>query len=363
MDKQKFLKKHFNIVLKDKFKATKSFNMNYFDAIPKKLYKYREFNENNLDAIKGDYIWMSKAKDFIDKFDTTIYFDFNKQIKNIEKVIKNQLPDLIFKELKKELIKKGVKASHFKGMTKDNIIGWYKDYTFKNGRFRKGKLRSYMKNIGLINKQINELEIKINELHSDKSIKKFAKTFIESFENINKNFRDMYYIHAFSTNKEHRFLWETYTNSDSGFCLEYDLSLLNTIGIDKFEKLYQLLPILYQEYEETDLSTLVELSISKQLGTSNKAIENRFIKNILISLLTKHPDYSHEDEWRLIIETELMNSNKFKFPFLSAIYMGTQITSPNKKILIQIAKEKKIKLYQREINPLENKYEFLKVEV
>ena len=60
---------------------------------------------------------------------------------------------------------------------------------------------------------------------------------------LNERFREMYYIHSFSSVKENSFLWDTYTNNDEGFCIEYDIA-----SIDK--EIIQMLPILYTLIED-----------------------------------------------------------------------------------------------------------------
>src|SRR5690606_8464046 len=67
-----------------------------------KLYKFRTVNSDNLDALKDDYLYLKLAKGFSDQSDTTLSFKFNEQQrKEVEKVLKEFLPETLLDELKK----------------------------------------------------------------------------------------------------------------------------------------------------------------------------------------------------------------------------------------------------------------------
>ena len=57
-------------------------------SIPKKLYKYRECNEQNIDALKKKQIWFSSPNYWNDKADVTVAFDLIKDKNYIEKNFK-----------------------------------------------------------------------------------------------------------------------------------------------------------------------------------------------------------------------------------------------------------------------------------
>ena len=80
----------------DENKVSLELRKNHYENIPKKVYKFRKFNKDNLQALRDDYIWLSLAKDFTDQTDSTIDFNFKNQQKKIGKLIEKELPLLIF---------------------------------------------------------------------------------------------------------------------------------------------------------------------------------------------------------------------------------------------------------------------------
>jgi len=360
-NKETFLLNHFKIIFKQGFKITTKFNHEYYKYIPHKYYKYREVNEDNLRAIKEEYIWLSTPDKFRDPLDSTVSFDVYKQKRRISKIIQKEMPILVFEELKKELTKKGVNPSVFNKMNLDDAIQWTKNYTFNNGKFKFGKIRGYLKNQGLAKRKSEEFEKKIRELTSESKCKDFYDNFMNAFSQLNIKIKQTYFIHSFAGSYDNPTLWENYTDNDKGFCIEYDLSLLEEIGFDKFTKLYQMWPIIYKNKEDIDLSELIRLSIKQVLKQRDIFGEYLLGIKVAINVMSKQTKYNYEDEWRLLIEKKKQKNNKFYFPFMSAIYLGINIKESDKKIIVDIAREKKIKVYQRTLNRFVNGYEFVSV--
>ena len=75
-----------------------------------------------------------------------------------------------------------------------------------------------------------------------------------------------------------------------------------------------------------------------------------------MQLFYKDSDYDYECEWRFSINAD--NANKQKFPFVSAIYAGKDITQRNLSRLIKIANKLKVPIYKQEINRSMNGYDY-----
>ena len=347
------LEKHLDILLKYDFN---NIPINYIESyktkVPTKFYKYRTFKNMHLKAIEEDYIWLSLAKDFPDKSDSTINFNFKKQFRNIEKVINEFMPELIFNELKKSLTKGGrVNPSVFKDLTLEGALDWMRSHTYSSGRFNYKKTRNYMKSMKATEKQINEFEKKTKEMMSKENIKAIGEGFINNLALMNDRFREMYYIHSFSSVNNNSFLWDKYTNEDEGFCIEYDIS-----GIDK--EIIQILPILYTPLEDIKMDRLIKVAIMNYQKKAIKSDMHELSLKVFSHLLTKNPNYNTESEWRLIINKNVQKTNEYDFPFISAIYLGLNIKEHNKKRIVNIANKKGIKIYQRIRNKLNTGYEF-----
>ncbi len=357
--KTKILKNNINKIADNNYKSSESFNKQYYYQIPKKYYKYREFEDYNLEAIKNDYIWISKACNFMDEFDSTVKFDLKKDIEPMNEVVVEELSKIIKNDLKEVLRKKGYKKAQLSQIEGFDLKSFLEEHTFKNGRFKKEKTMETLKLIGVNKKESRVMFSKIKKMYSDEYLDKFVKDLFKQLEKANNKLREITYVHSFATNKEHRYLWERYTDNDKGFCLEYDISLLKKIGFDKFKDLYALVPILYQDKPKINMPLIIKKAIEVERGKVNEISDKILYKELMISLLTKHPQYSIEGEWRLIfIEMEKLE-NKYHFPFLNAIYLGSKVTNENKTKIINIAKEKNINVYQRTVNKITNEYEFI----
>lgn len=354
--KRKQLEEHLKVLLRHDFN---NIPIEYIKDIkpkyPTKLYKYRTFKNMHLKAIEDDYIWLSFAKDFPDKSDSTINFDFNKQFKNIEKIINELIPELVFNELKKNLTKGGkINPSVFNDLTLEGAIDWMRNHTYSTGRFNYKKTRNYMRTMKVSENQINEFEKKTKEMMSNENIRAISEGVIHSLSLINDSFREMYYIHSFSSVNDNSFLWDAYTNQDEGFCIEYDIE-----GIE--EELIKMLPILYTPTEDIKMDQLIKIAI---LNTQNKVKEidiDELTIKVFSHLLTKNPEYNTESEWRLIINKRDNEYNKYHFPYITSIYLGSNMKEYNKTRIINIAIKKGISVYQRERSKLNTGYKFRKI--
>lgn len=352
---RKALEKHLDIVLKYDFDDIPiNYVEGYVKKIPTKLYKYRNFQNMHLKAIEDDYIWLSLAKDFTDKSDSTINFDFNKQDKKIRDTLNELMPKLVIGEIRKVYIKQGIAIPlNFKKGSLEETMAWIKEHTYKSGTFKYGKVRRYLKSKKLAKSKINKLEARIKELTSEESKNKIAQNIIKGIADINNKYREMFFVHSFSAEKDNPFLWDVYTSKDKGFCIEYDLI--------EYNELISLFPILYGKLDEIRMDDFIKIGFKNYIGKQNNLKNHDFAIKVFSHLLTKDKRYETENEWRLIINRSKQESNEFHFPFVTAIYLGSKMNENNKKRLIGIAKRKGIKVYQRQRNKLNTGYEFTKI--
>lgn len=76
-----------------------------------------------------------------------------------------------------------------------------------------------------------------------------------------------------------------------------------------------------------------------------------------MQLLYKNSDYAYEHEWRFSIKAE--NPNKQRFPFISALYAGKDITDANMTRLVTIATNLKVPVYRQIINSEYNRFSYV----
>ena len=127
-------------------------------------------------------------------------------------------------------------------------------------------------------------------------------------------------------------MWRYYGGNHSGFCVEYDLVATKTEHPNLIHAVY---PVNYVD----ELSDMTELFISKDIGVA--ALTGA------IAALHKSSEWSYEKEWRFIFP---FGSSQIPFnmiaPRVKAIYLGMKINDKNKNLIIKIAKQKKIAVYE-----------------
>lgn len=311
-------------------------------------------------ALRNDYIWLSLAKDFTDKTDSTIDFSFANQQKKIEKLIEKELPALIFNQMRNDMYyKKKINPVTFNGMTFDQFIVWVKNYIYKTtGNLKIGKVRNHLRTEGMKRKAIKKFEDELKKLTSKERQKEIADKIIGSFSELNKHLRELYYIYCFSGTFDNRILWENYADKDEGFCIEYDLSDQSKKEHPINNNNTEIFPILYTSHKKIEYTEIIKIGIQNHLKEEDPVSNNKFMTDVLSAMLTKNSRYSFEDEWRLIVDKKMVKNNEYPFPFASAIYLGINVTEDNKNKILEITREKNIKVYQRKINHFNNGYEF-----
>ena len=79
-------------------------------------------------------------------------------------------------------------------------------------------------------------------------------------------------------------------------------------------------------------------------------VENRFEINSLINeqMTQKDISWKHEQEWRILLDTEL---HRLNIDLVSAIYIDNDMVDTEKgKRLLELAKQKGWKIYRRRLN-------------
>ncbi|MBG0768305.1 DUF2971 domain-containing protein [Methanococcus maripaludis] len=165
--------------------------------------------------------------------------------------------------------------------------------------------------------------------------KKIEKTIRDNYSELKKAmdiFKKRIYICCFSESKDSKLMWSHYADSHKGFCIEYDFNSEYTEEGLKCS----LFPVIYGE----EIFDIVPYAFEKN--------QNRLV-HIHIAMF-KEISWKYEKEWRLIYTEALQQGrgNK-KGPVITAIYLGAKIDENDKQILMNIANEYDISVYQMEI--------------
>lgn len=116
----------------------------------------------------------------------------------------------------------------------------------------------------------------------------------------------------------------------------------------KINPLNFLFPVEYK-ITRSDISDMIKAASLNHSGSEKTRVAE------LISLLEKHPDWGYENEWRIILPSNIHNElgeHGIKISFMkpSAIYLGLNFKEEYLQQIKYYAERQKIHLYQSKIN-------------
>jgi hypothetical protein len=95
---QKLLESTYIPSVGDRDKIEKEFNKflnTTFQNIPEKLYRYRRCDEYSIGSFQKGTIYVCNANRFTDKYDSRVYVDRDKIVKDLKDSFKNAIQDLL----------------------------------------------------------------------------------------------------------------------------------------------------------------------------------------------------------------------------------------------------------------------------
>ncbi|EOU1594527.1 DUF2971 domain-containing protein [Clostridium perfringens] len=142
-------------------------------------------------------------------------------------------------------------------------------------------------------------------------------------------------IVCLSEEKDNILMWSHYAKNHQGICIEYDYN-----DIRDYTEVY---PVVYMD-ENIDLSESI-------IDIDPHGIQRK--------IMMKFAAWEYEKEWRIIFSNSnpKTNGGLIHFPKIKSIYLGCKITKDDKEKIIELAKEKKIGVYQMKME--RNKFKLI----
>jgi hypothetical protein len=308
---------------------------------PKTLYRFRTCSSYNIKAFMYDEVWLSKPVVFNDPYD----FTFVLRKKDIQKGFNKYINNFISKEeFEKEILSQGITEKK------------YYDELLKNFIKEQEIMQKNQAMIGCFSTRIDNeimwghysdnstgfaLEYSFDDLRAN------VEWLLELLYDIENNgFKEFYAALGIDSSmfaKDH----ENAKNIYGVFPVRYKNGKYN--GTNFFNNLFEKISNLADNIEgEITLKTLINEYQSKYNILSNQTM----IQSIA---LHKKRIWSYEHEWRIVLPNLFVESlvqeknNVLGFNCRPvAIYLGENIESHFKKMLINEAKEKEIIIYQME---------------
>lgn len=322
------------------------------DCLPNgKLYKYRNFKKKQFDytydALKEGYLWLSYADEFNDKQDTTINYDplielqeyQNRLLNNPREALSMMLP-FFPEELRSTLNSIG-----------DETLKLVSSCLDEDGDMNKQELLNVANKMGIIPTMEEIKRLDIAEREKNEFLKKLIpllKDFFYEYVNVNKNIQKKCLAYCFADSHVNNGMWTYYSDSNKGYCIEYDLNKALCLSIEEKRKIINIFKVVYGEKERLSMLELIETQ--RKNGDLSFDIRQKYLEQ----LLTKEKTYQAESEWRLVL---IGVDQKLYIDLVDAIFIDEDVVStPRAKALINLAKDKQWKVFVRKLNYFKTKY-------
>lgn len=275
-----------------------------FCNIPKKLFKYREFDikDNSIKNLVSNTVWMNSPENFNDPYDCALTINLNKEQCSTSSII------ALYEHL---------------GITKE-----VQDREFPRFLESKNPIISAIKFLATekaLNEQIASELISSLENRDEQLIRHFSD-----------NTKMLTKVCSFSESEESTLMWAHYANYHTGFCIEYDFTPLGPNSLTtRF-----LYPVFYSDllHDHSDLMLGIDINKANPLS-------------IVMPALTKAKDWSYEREWRLVFSNNFMKTPQTcSVPKASRVYAGVKISPENLDKLAMVCTALKIPLVRMKMS-------------
>lgn len=315
------------------------------DILPNKLYRFRVCSERSLSAFYNDELWFSNGSVMNDDFDARLYYD--------KKRIENWLNSLL-SENGLKIIEKLVTMEQ-PPLEIQNLIPNAK-YLFENLK-KIPKEQIIASSNTLIQYLLSNFDVELKKATEEvQQMTKFA-CFTQ------KIYSDM--------------MWGQYSNNATGFALEYefwDQNVVTHFANGTQDHVWiNLFPVIYDNKRlDTTAYAVYLFQIKVLLGIVQSVgfpYNSTWINTVVPCpdefmatklAIKKSTDWKAEKEWRMFYITDNMTWAREKYSYViqkpSGVYLGRKISKINQKIIVDMAREKKIPVYKMDFNENSRNY-------
>lgn len=272
--------------------------------VPARLYKYRQFTEYHLDALKKDVLWLSSPDRLNDPYEAQVSFDVDRFI------VENQSITDFLKVGRKT--RRSIEAGE----------GWRPSEPARPihaGDWRRQTVSTILQSSSLPEK---EAVASILEEWS----KEQAVALVQS---MSQEFRKGFSILSLSATANNKLLWAHYSNSHKGFAIEYDFACLPYGDLRR----RLCFPVFY---------TTKLRDATRYLAKLGKPFNNLFGQYMC---LVKQDDWAYEKEWRIVQAIGPEHANlEMRMPKPTAVLLGSQVSSSDEETMRQLCKDRSVPL-------------------
>lgn len=331
-----------------------------------KLYKYRKISDQDsfdrvYNSLSEGTLWSSRADQFTDKTDCTVYYEPVEEAERISNLIIEN-PELIVGAIMRSLSFEVLKENP--DFDKSMLLRMVHCFNKTTGKLIQRKALKVFRDYGFDKQRsliaISAIQRNISTALKDK--KEIIEQIVHNFLNFNQEIRSRAFICSLCEDYKVKTMWEHYADNQ-GICIEYDFNKIKGMSTEIKRFFCSTYKVNYvDEYEKVTFVPLVKEYLE---GNHEKSNDTNMNKKILNSQITKTTDYSYEKEWR-IFHFNLNNQEKgyvIRADIVSAIIFDQNaIYSENGKKLLALAKKKNWGIKVRSLNSTSTKYLFKELE-
>lgn len=309
-------------------------------SLPGSLYKYRRPSPEAIDDFINDTAWFSHPIDFDDTMDSSLNNDIETELRNLEL---NPINAILNMSL--ALLNNTATASEQKVVASDvqDILPYFNN----DGSPKVLKLRSFLHGKmpeNEINECINRLKDNAIPTIRNNILSALQKT-LEMFLSLNTILKTKPFVFCLAEESDNQAMWGLYAEESKGFCIEYSFSDKTLLGQRILTNLF---PIHYGKKPIINFYDFITNALNPKLKkVGNVALCD--YQKMIISTYTKDKTYAFQKEWRIIFDDHIGQTQQI-FPFVKSITLGERMSKETANKLIDAARKKGIKIYQRCLN-------------
>lgn len=313
----------------------------FLNKIPKKLFKFRNFDDFTFDMLENNYVYLAPAEKLDDPFDCLTNV-------NPERVYRKgsfELSDYIIKAIIDTVSEHAANQS----LDTKELIRIFKDCS-KGESIDTKVLINELEQYQTLNDEQKEIFYEV--------ISNFPKVIstITEAEEMKKLFialkdaQKTMGVCSLTTKRDNKVMWSLYGNTYKGYCVEYE-------EINDIKILQCLKPVIYSKRFDNDIIiTMIRFCIETMIRAFTYGQVPTYIGAFDELLCTKDSDWSFQDEWRIIDSASSKKSIKTK-----AVYLGFDVTPENQEKMVQCAKHNGFSLFKMKAPKTTKKIEYDKL--
>lgn len=272
--------------------------------VPLRLYKYREFSDRHVDALKKDILWVSSPDKLNDPYEAQVSFDVDRFIVEDQSV--------------EEFLADSREARRAMEAGED----WHPQrpaHPIRAGDWRRKTVAALLQSSDLPNQAAFASIV-------EEWSKEQAQARVRS---MSEQFRRGFSVLSLSATANNKLLWAHYSNSHKGFAIEYDFGAL------PYDDLRRRLcfPVFY---------TNKLRDATRYLANPGTPFNNLFGQYMC---LVKQNDWAYEEEWRIIEAIGPDHANfEMTMPKPSAVLLGSQVAPSDEEAMRELCRARSIPL-------------------